>query len=150
MLKCSALQVSHWNMDYPSDTEEEVVAGLSSEDKAKGLELAPGVARCGSSSHAPAPLEEPCPTAEADEVVVKKRMLKWVKQQVSALLHGEELPESGQAREVAEVPYQILVVPRESKDCPVCQQSFKIHHHLMVHMGVHRGEKPHVQSVGRC
>ena len=39
--------------------------------------------------------------------MVKKRALKWLKQQVSALLHGEDLSEGAQAREVAEVPYQI-------------------------------------------
>ena len=82
---------------------------------------------------------EPC-RAE-DEVVVKKRALKWVKQQVSALLHGEDLPEGAQAREVAEVLYQIPAVSRDRKDCPVYQKSFKTHHHLMVHMGVHHGEK---------
>ena len=56
---------------------------------------------------------------------------------MSALLCGEDLPEGAQARKVAEVPYQIPAVPREAKDCPVCQQSFVTHHRLMVHMGVH-------------
>ena len=90
----------------------------------EGLEPTPRVARCRSGGHAPAPLEF-CPAAEADEVLVKKRVLKQVKQQVSALLYGEDLPEGAQAREVAEVPYQIPAVPREGKDCPVCQQSLK-------------------------
>ena len=98
--------------------------GLSSEDEADSLESTPGVARCGSGSHAPVSSES-SPVADADEVLVKKRALKWVKQQVSALLHGEDLPEGTQAREVAEVPYQIPAVPSEGKDCPVCQQSFK-------------------------
>ena len=64
----------------------------------------PGVARyMGSAAMHPAPSEEPHPTAEADEILVKKKMraLKWVKQQVSALLHGEDLPEGTQARKVA-------------------------------------------------
>ena len=80
---------------------------------------------------------------------MKKSALKQVKQQVSALLHGEDLPEGTQAREVAEAPYQIPAVPREAKDCPVCQQSFKTHHHLMVHMGVHRGEKFPCSKCGK-
>ena len=149
VLECSVLQVSHWKVDHPSDTEEEVVIGLSSEEGVEGLEPTPWVARCRSGSHAPAPLEEPHPTAEANEVLVKRRALKQVKQQVSALLHGEDLPEGAQAREVAEVPYQIPAVPREGKDCPVCQQSFKIHHCLMVHTGVHRGEKYPCTKCGK-
>ena len=84
-----------------------------------------------------------------DEVVVKKRALKWVKQQVSALLHGEDLPEGAQAREVAEISYQIPAVARDRKDCPVCEKSFKTHHHLMVHMGVHRGEKFPCSKCGK-
>ena len=68
---------------------------------------------------------------------------------MSILLCGEDLPEGTQAREVAEVPYQIPAVPREAKDCPVCQQSFKTHHHLMVHMEVHRGEKFPCNKCGK-
>ena len=85
----------------------------------------------------------------ADEVLVKKRALKQVKQQVSALFHGEDLPEGALTREVAEVPYQVPAVPREANDCPVYQQSFKTHHRLMVHMGVHRGEKFPCDKYGK-
>ena len=46
------------------------------------------------------------PRAADEEVVVKKRALKRVKQQVVALLWGEDLLEGAQAREIAEVPYE--------------------------------------------
>ena len=123
--------------------EDEVAVGLSSEDKAEGLEADPGVSQCGFSGPAG---ETVAPTLAApqpaqDEVVVKKRALKRVKQQVSALIRGEDLPEGAQAREIAEVPYQIPAVSRDAKVCPICQMTFKTHHRLMVHMGVHRGEK---------
>ena len=81
--------------------------------------------------------------------MVKKKALKWFKQQVSALLCGEDLPEGAQAREVAKVPYQIPAVPREAKDCLVSQQSFVTHHRLIVHMGVHRGEKYPCYKCGK-
>ena len=154
VLECSELVTSLWKHGHPSDTEEDPAVGLSSEDEAAGLEPEPGVARhrFGGPTPvgAPAPAEVPPKVHPAeDEVVVKKRALKWVKQQVSALLHGEDLPEGAQAREVAEVPYQIPAVPREAKDCPVCQQSFKTHHHLMVHMGVHRGKKFPCSKCGK-
>ena len=68
---------------------------------------------------------------------------------MSALLHGEDLPEGAQAREVAEVPYQLPAVPREAKDCLVCQQSFKTHCRLMKHIGVHRGEKFPCDKCGK-
>ena len=80
------------------------------------------------------------PWAADDKVVVKKRALKHVKQQVAALLCGEDLPEGVQAREVTKVPYEVPAVPRGETTCPVCRQVFKTHHHVMVHMGVHRGE----------
>ena len=86
---------------------------------------------------------EPCPAD--NEVVVKKRALKQVKQQVLALLHGEDLPEGTQAREVTEVP----AVTRDREDCLVCQKSFKTHHHLMVHMAVHHGEKFPCSKYGK-
>ena len=156
VLECSELVTSLWKCGHPSDTEEDPAVGLSSEDEVAGLEPEPGVARHRfggpASVGAPAPTGVPVPPEvcpAGDEVLVKKRALKWVKQQVSALLHGEDLPKGAQAREVAEVPYQIPAVPREAKDCLVCQQSFKTHHCLMVHMGVHRGEKFPCSKCGK-
>ena len=70
---------------------------------------------------------------------MKKRALKRVKQQVSALICGEDLPEGAQAREIAEVPYQIHSVSREAKVCPICQKAFKSDHRLMVHIGSAQG-----------
>ena len=93
---------------------------------------------------APAPVQ---PQVAADEIVVKKRALKRMKQQMSALLRGEDLPEGTQAREIAEVPYEVPVVPRGESTCPVCKQVFKTHHRAKVHMGVHRGEK---FPCGKC
>ena len=72
------------------------------------------------------------------EVLIKKRALLHVKQQVSALMHGEDLPEGALAREV---PYQLPAVARDATNCPVCERKLITHHHLMKHMGVHHGEK---------
>ena len=99
VLECSELVVSRWKVCHPSDTED-ITVGLSSEDEAKGLAASPGVARCSFGEPAAAPTEVPAapePHPNEDEVVVKKMALKWVKQQVSALLHGEDLPEGAQA-----------------------------------------------------
>ena len=43
VLECSHLRASHWKDQHPSDTEDRVAVGLSSEDKAEGLEADPGV-----------------------------------------------------------------------------------------------------------
>ena len=128
---------SSWKRDHPSDTEDEGFVGLSSEDEVEGLAVQPRVARRGARALSAVP-EEPQPAG--DEVLVKKRTLKWVKWQLSALFCGEDLPEGAQAREVAEIPYQLPAVPREARDCLVCQQRFKAPYRLMKHMGVHRGE----------
>ena len=64
--------------------------GLSSKDEAEGLEVAPGVARRGTGvptvpEPQPAPALAPLRVAD-DEVVMKKRALRRMKQQMSALL----------------------------------------------------------------
>ena len=88
-------------------------------------------------------------SASEGEVVVKKRALKWVKQQVMALLHGENLPEGVEAHKVAEVPYQLPAVARDATECPTCQRKFPNHHKLMKHMGVHHGEKFPCEKCGK-
>ena len=144
--ECSDLKVSWWKILHPSNTEDECTIGLTSEDEAEGLEAAPGVTRC--SFGGPPTLEaQPAPVLPQlhpaeDEVVMKKRALKCVKQQVFTLLRGADLPEGAQAREVAEVPYEVLAVPRGETTCPVCRQVFKSHHRVTIHMGIHRGEIP--------
>ena len=65
------------------------------------------------------------------------------------MLQDEDLSEGAQTKEVAEIPYQLPAVPREAKDCPVCQQKFKTHHTLMKHMGVHREEKFSCEKCGK-
>ena len=150
---CSDLKVSRWKILHPSDTEDKCTIGLTSKDEAEGLEAAPGVARC--SFGGPPTLEAqpalvlPQLHPAEDEVIMKKRALKHVKQQVSALLHGEDLPGGAQAREVAEVPYKVPAVPRGETTCPVCRQVFKSHHRVIIHMGIHRGEKFPCSKCGK-
>ena len=74
VLECSQLRVSRWKDQHPSDTEDEVAVGLSSEDEAEGLDTDPGVAHCSYSGPAREPVA-PAPAAPQpaqDEVVVKK------------------------------------------------------------------------------
>ena len=82
-------------------------------------------------------------------IIMKKRALKHVKQQVSALLQGEDLPEGAQAREGAEVLYEVPAVSRGEMTCPVCRQVFKTHHQVTIHMGIHRGEKFPCHKCGK-
>ena len=111
VLECLDRVVLTWKRDHPSNTEEDTLVGLSSEDEVEGLATEPRVARKGAGVPAVVLAEVPAAVLvvshpSADEVLVKKRALK---QQVSALLHGEDLPEGAQARGVAEVPYQCLL-----------------------------------------
>ena len=129
--------------------------GISSEDEAEGMEATPGVTRRGSGRPAapePQPAPAPAPLqVTADEVVVKKRALKRMKQQVLALLRGKDLPGGDQARETAEVPYDVPSVPRGETTCPICKKVFKTHHRAQVHMGMSTGVRnSHVVRVGRC
>ena len=45
ILKCSQLMISKWKHDHPSDTEDETLVGLTSEDEAGGMDWCEGVAR---------------------------------------------------------------------------------------------------------
>ena len=145
VLEMSRLLTSPYKAEHPSDTEDGLEVGLSSEDEVEGLPADPGRA-CRGVMTGPVPTPEP---TGGNKVVVKRRALRRVKQQVSTLLRGEDLPEGAQAREVAEVPYQLPPVPRDSKDCPICQQVFKTHHRLLHHMGVHRVEKFPCEKCGK-
>ena len=93
--ECTELKASPWKVLHPSDTEDEPNVGLSNEDEAEGMEATPGVARRGPGRPAapePQPALAPAPLpVTADEIVMKKRVLKRMKQQVSALLRGEDL-----------------------------------------------------------
>ena len=85
MLEMSRLLTSPYKAEYPCDTEDGLNVGLSSEDEVEGLPTDPGRA-CRGIMTGPSPAPKP---TEGAEVVVKRR----VKQQVSTLLMGEDLPE---------------------------------------------------------
>ena len=86
VLDMSRLLTSLYKAMHPSDTEDRLEVGLSSEDEAEGLPADPGRAHRGiATGPAPAPATAPEPTG-GDKVVVKKRSLRRVKQQVSMLL----------------------------------------------------------------
>ena len=108
------MKVSRWKVDHHSDTEDDQVVGLSSEDEAEGLPATLRVARCRFGGPAPVPVP-PEPYLAEGEIVVKKRALKWVKQQVSALLHGEDLPEGAQARKLQRSCIKSLMSPEIGK-----------------------------------
>ena len=119
VLEMSRLLSLPYKAEHPSDTEDRLEVGLSSEDEAEGLPADPGRAQRGIVT---GPATAPEPTG-GNEVVVKKRALRRVKQQVSTLLRREYLPEGAQARGVAEVPYQLPPVSRDAKECPICHKS---------------------------
>ena len=91
VLQCSELMVLRWKVDHPSDTEDDITVGLSSEDETGGLAASLGVARHSFGGPAATPTEVPAPSEPnpaEDKVVVKKRALKWVKQQVQPFFMG--------------------------------------------------------------
>ena len=149
VLEVLELMVTWWKDAHPSDTEDEVNVGLTSEDEAEGLDPEAGVAWRGRAARGGPPQgATPTPVGEG-EVVVKKWALKRMKQQVLALLRGEDLPEGAEACEVAEVPYQLPAVERDATVCPVCERELPNHHKLMKHIGVHHGEKFPCSKCGK-
>ena len=59
VLECSDLVVLMWKRDHLSDTKDEVLVWLSSEEEVKGLATQLGVARRGARVPAAVPLEVP-------------------------------------------------------------------------------------------
>ena len=114
--------MSPYKVEHPSDTEDGLDVGLSSEDEVEGLPADPGRAH---RVFMTGPPLTPEPTG-GDEVVVKRRALRRVKQQVSALLRGEDLPEGAQAREVAEVPYDSLQFQGTPRSVPSVNKSSRL------------------------
>ena len=101
ILLTSTLMVSWHRVEHPLDMEDEGGVGLSSEDEAEGLGPEAEVAQKDQASGGGRPEgATPTPVGE-DEVLVKKQALRRVKQQVSSLLRGEDLPEGAEACEVA-------------------------------------------------
>ena len=49
VLECSTLSISKWKHNHPSDTEDETLVGLMSEDEGEGMGWCEGVARWGGS-----------------------------------------------------------------------------------------------------
>ena len=115
----------------------------------RGLYPEAGVAQRGQAAREGPPWgATPTPVGEG-KVVVKRQALRRMKQQVLALLRGEDLPEGTEACKVAEVPYQLPAVERDAMVCPVCERELPNHHKLMKHMGVHHGEKFPCSKCGK-
>ena len=149
VLLTSPLMVSWYRKEHPSDTEDEGDVGLSSEAEAEGLDPEAGAAQRGQAAREEPPWGATPTLVGEGEVVVKRWALRRMKQQVSALLRGEDLSEGAEACKVAEVPYQLLAVERDATVCPVCERELPNHHKLMKHMGVHHGEKSPCSKCGR-
>ena len=148
ILLTSPLMVSWYKKEHPSDTEDEGDVGLSLEDEAEGLGPEAGVGQRGQAARAGPGRAAPTPVGEG-EVIVKKWALRRVKQQVSSLLRGEDLPEGAKTHKVVEVPYQLPTVERDAMACPVCEKELPNHHKLMKHMGEHHGEKYPCSKCGK-
>ena len=152
ILLTSPLMVSWYRAENPLDTEDKGDVGLSSENEAEGLDPEAEVAQKGQASGVGRPEGvTPTPVGE-DEVLVKKWALRRVKQQVSSLLRGKDLPEVAEADEVAEVPYQLPTVERDATVCPVCERELPNHHKLMKHMGrsIHAANVARSWPHGTC
>ena len=149
VLEVLGLMVTQWKGAHPSNTEDEVNMGLTSEDEAEGLGPQTGVAWRGQVARGGPPWgATPTPVGEG-EVVVKRQALRRMKQQVSALLRGKDLPEGAEAHKAAEVSYQLPAVERDAMVCPVCERELPNHHKLMKYMGVHHGEKFPCSKCGK-
>ena len=127
MFKCKCL----------TDTEDETLVGISSEDEAEDLDLDPSIVHqavrwsvpvpsAGTSAAAGSAAAVVGPTPGPDEVIVKRTALVTMQKQMAALVRGEDLPAPQPGvREVQDMPYAVPAVGREDTRCPICHLVFK-------------------------
>ena len=109
VLETLKLCCTMFKCNYPADTEDEALVGISSEDEAEDLDLDPDIARRAVRQGAPAPIAgtSAVPSAEVrsaaavagptpgpEEVIMKKAALVTMQKQMVALVMGEDLPAS--------------------------------------------------------
>ena len=86
VLEVSELMVMWWKDAHPTKPQDEVNVGLTSEYEAEGMVQQPGIAQRGQAAGGGPPWGATPTLVGEGGVVVKKRALKRMKQQVSALL----------------------------------------------------------------
>ena len=148
----SEMKASRWKIKHPSDTEDEKNVGLSSEDKAEGLEAAPRSSQEGDwstcSSGAPTCSSSSTSTASWGRNHRQETGTAGGWSSRCWLSFGERICLKGhRAGRWLRFLTRFPVFQGEKPPVLCVQQTFKSHHRVRVHMGVHRGEK---FPCGRC
>ena len=115
---------------HPSDSEDNIDIGLSSEEEAEDLAEAPHIRR---KFVPPPPVPEPQPTPSAStsaNIQVPVEAFQKVQEYIGQLLGGEAAPrafpqpEDPPAPASGEVPFAVSKPKRGEKVCQLCQRNF--------------------------
>ena len=143
---------------HPSDSEDNIEIGLSSEEEAEDLAEAPHIRR---KFVPPPPAPEPQPTpstststGDSTSIQVPVEALQKVQEYIGQLLGGEATsrafsqPEDPPA--TSEVPFAVPKPKRGEKVCQLCQRKFWATETLRRHMQTHSGKQKHVCPNEGC
>ena len=142
----------------PSDSEDNIDIGLSSEEEAEDLAESPHIRRKFVPPPVP-PQPQPAPstsTGGSANIQVPVEALQKVKQYIGQLLGGEATPgvfpppEDPPAPTSEEVPFVVPKPKRGEKVCQLCQRKFWATETLRRHMQLHSGKQKHVCPNEGC
>ena len=143
---------------HPSDSEDNVDIGLSSEEEAEDLAETPHIRRKFVPPPVP-PQSQPAPstsTGGSANIQVPVEALQKVQQYIGQLLGGEATPgvfpppEDPPAPTSEEVPFAVPKPKRGEKVCQLCQRKFWATETLKRHMQSHSGKQKHVCPNEGC
>ena len=143
---------------HPSDSEDNVDIGLSSEEEAEDLPDDVHIRRKFVPPPVP-PQSQPAPstsTGGSANIQVPVEALQKVQQYIGQLLGGEATPgvflppEDPPAPTSEEVPFAVPKPKRGEKVCQLCQRKFWATETLRRHMQLHSGKQKHVCPNEGC
>ena len=159
------IRLSAYKDLHPSDSEDNMDIGLSSEDEAEDLDEQPFSRRKYHQPAPPPPAPEPQPTTSSDtgttttsstSVQVPMEALQQVHQYLNQLLAGGPPPPGGipppqpPAPVPEDVPFSIPQPQKGQKVCTICQRKFWSPQTLKSHMSVHTGEQNYICPNAGC
>ena len=143
---------------HPSDSEDNVDIGLSSEEEAEDLAETPHIRRKFVPPPVP-PQSQPAPstsTGGSANIQVPVEALQKVQQYIGQLLGREATPgvfpppEDPPAPTSEEVPFAVPKPKRGKKVCQLCQRKFWATETLRRHMQTDSGKQKHVYPNEGC
>ena len=158
VLSVQDIRLSAHKDAHPSDSEDNVDIGLSSEEEAEDLAESPHIRRK-FVPPPPPPQPQPTPSTSTEgstSIQVPVEALQKVQQYIGQLLGGEAAPgvfsqpQDPPAPDTQVVPFSVPKPKKGEKVCQLCERKFWATETLRRHMQTHSGKQKHVCPNEGC